>query len=219
MNVRPGFLLRNRLLDHDHVPNPGFVDTGVSAVAREQRNGHARDTSQQNLVDGFFQHIQTCHANDRIDIPANNNFQDHWRSLGHKDFVAHLFGFGSKVGDAASTAFLAIHTKLVVVCRASLGVLQAVRKQEKTTAWGRCGYCVAKEFGADHHHDPAHIALGHTDFFQRPTSDLLELIFGRRHLFVHPSSHFPTFISHLFSQERCLGNKLQMTGFASRFLF
>ena len=89
---------------------------------------HAGNASEQDLVDRLFQDIQTSYANDRIDIAADDNLHDDRRTFGHQDFVAEFFADGSIVGNAARPTLLAIQPELIVIGRATLGMLQAMRQ-------------------------------------------------------------------------------------------
>ena len=69
--------------------------------------------------------------------PRDDDLEDDRRALGDEHLVAEFLGLGLEVGDGAGAALLAVEAELVVVGRAALGVLEAVRQQQEPAVEGR----------------------------------------------------------------------------------
>ncbi len=181
MHIALRLLVSWRLPGLNHFQNPLFIDAGVAAVTRKQWHSHARNARKQNLVDGFLKHIQTGNTHNRIDITADDNLQNNRRSFRNEDLVSHLFGYRSEIGDTARSTFLAVHSKFVIVGRATFGMLQAVRQQEQSTAGiGRCNL-IAPKGTAEHHHYPTNITFAQLLAFKQlaATVSISSLLSGR----------------------------------------
>ena len=76
MNVAVGLIFDIGVRHANHLLNPVLIDRSVATVAGQKRNCHTRNASQHDFVDGFFQHVQTRHANNRIDMAANDDLQN-----------------------------------------------------------------------------------------------------------------------------------------------
>ena len=147
--------------------HPVVIDRRAPAVARQQRRGHARDAGQQDLVDRLLQHVQAGDADDRIDVAADDDLQDDRRAFGDQHLVAQLLGLALEVGDGAGAALPAVEAELVVVGRAALGVLQAVRQQQQPALERDGRHLLAPELVGDADHREAEILLAQAQLPQR----------------------------------------------------
>ncbi len=73
MNIGPRLLLCRNMRDSHHLIDPILIDASVTTIAGQQRHRHTGNPSQQNFVDRFFQHVQTSHAANRINMPTYQN--------------------------------------------------------------------------------------------------------------------------------------------------
>ncbi len=97
-----------RVGQRDHLGDPILVDDGVAAVARQQRDRHARNAGDQDLVDCLLEHVQAGDADDRVHVPADNDLEHDRRVFGHEHLVALVLGVCAEVGDSASVALAAV---------------------------------------------------------------------------------------------------------------
>ena len=95
-----------------------------------QRDGVRRHTSDQDFVDRFFQHVQAGHAEDAIDVTADDDFQNDRRTFCHQHLVAEFLRFDLVVSDRAGSAGFAVQPEIVVVGRTAFSMFEAVREQQ-----------------------------------------------------------------------------------------
>ena len=148
----------------DHSPDPVFVDAGVAAVTGQQRDRHAGDARQQNLVDRLLQHVQARHAHDRVDITADDDLEDDRRTLGDEHAVTHLLGEATKISNAARSARFAIEAELVVFGGATFRMFEAMRHQKQTPVRRHGRDLFFPERRRDDHHHPTEERLGQFKF-------------------------------------------------------
>ena len=116
-----------RFVFFEYVPDPGFVELGVFAIAGMQRNRIRRNAGEQHFVDRFFQHVQTGDTENTVDVAADDNLQNDGRTFCDQHLITELLGFDFVVGDGTGTTGFAVEAELVVVGGATFGVLQAMR--------------------------------------------------------------------------------------------
>ncbi len=173
---------RQRLVFVQALPDPGFIERGVLAVARMQRHGVRRHAGDQHLVDRLFQHVQAGDSQNAIDVAADDDLQHDRRTFGDEHLVAELFGPHLVVGDRTGAAFFAIQPEFVVLGRAAFGVLEAMRQQQHPSLERRREELPLPEEVADQHHHEAEIFLRLIQFGQqlRPYASNSFLLNGLR---------------------------------------
>ena len=115
----------------DHLPHPVLVGRRVAAAVAQQRHGHARDAGQEDLVEGLLQRVQAGHAQDRVDVPVEDDPHHGRRALGDHHPVALLLAHARRPVRLQAPQSRQSRPSCVVLGRAGVGVAQAMRQQQQ----------------------------------------------------------------------------------------
>ena len=184
-----------------------------------QRHSVRWDTSDQNLVDGFFKHVQTSHAQNAIDVTGDNNLQNNRRPFGHEHLVAQLFGSHFIVGNRTGATTFAVEPKLSVLGRAALSVLQTVRQQQHAAIEGDREKLLLPEEVADHHHREPEKLFGQSQLIQQSSSVVFQFVASERTAAIQIASVLFGSRFDFFAKIKRLRHCLQVSRTASLALF
>ena len=139
--------------------HPVFVDFGVVTRVTQERNRQRRDTDLQHFIECFLEHVQTGNAEDAVDLAGGDQLEHDRRAFGDEDVVSHALADAVEVGDRTEPAVVAMKLNVVELCGAILGLLEAVRHQEKALLERNGGKLFAPIFIIKEHHRETDVSL------------------------------------------------------------
>ena len=196
----------------DQLGDPIVIDRRAPAIARQQRRRHARNAGQQHFVQRLFQHVQASDADNRIDVAADDDFQNDRRPLGNQHLVSEFLGRHLEVGHRTGAALLAIETEFVVIGRAAFGVFQTMRQEQQPAFEIDGGNLFPPKFVGQRDHREAKIGLGHVQPAQQFLTHRLQDRFGQRLRTVDGLAEILGGRADTIAQLPRLGNGLQVSG-------
>src|SRR5579875_2076253 len=218
MHERLGPGGRRRRLQIDQFTDPIVINGGAFAVARQQRRCHAGNAGQENLIERLFQHVQASDTDNRINMAADDDFEDDRRPLGNQHFVAEVLGPGLEIGDGARPALAAIQTQFVIIGGAPLGVLEAMRQQQQTPFEIDGLDLFSPELIGDTYHCEAEVLLAQLHAAQQVFAFFLQLCLGKRPAAIEGLTEASRFGPDAIAQRARLRHDFEMSG-AGSFVF
>ncbi len=215
MNVSLGPRLRRCCLEVDQLRHPVVIDRRAAAVARQERHRHTRNAGEQHLVERLLQHIQAGHADDRVNVPADDDLEHDRRAFRNEHLAAQVLRLRLEVGHRAGPAFSAIQPKLVIVGRAALGMLEAMRQKQQPALEVDRADLVAPELVAQTHHGETEKILSQAHVPDQSLAQLPKAVLGQGPRPVERLAEPGSLGTHLVAHGTRVGDNFEMTAVAT----
>ncbi len=126
MHIGPRLYGRVTVWGVDHLPDGVGLGRRVAATVAQQRNGHAGNAGQKDLVERLLEHIEAGDAQHGINMPAENDLHDGRRALGDQYPISLASRVGPQFGQTARPAIFAQQPGRVVLGRTYLDASQTM---------------------------------------------------------------------------------------------